>query len=91
MCIKPNEYLYLSKINEKNIFIPLILVAKSRYDLFNDELALIKAGKMSSFKILHEGNLDVDVVYDLNFSPINQRYVVAVVKLCRYVYKLSYI
>lgn len=71
MCIKPNEYLYLSKINEKNIFIPLILVAKSRYDLFNDELALIKAGKMSSFKILHEGNLDVDVVYDLNFSPIN--------------------
>lgn len=60
------------KINEKNIFIPLILVAKSRYDLFNDELALIKAGKMSTFKILHEGNLDVDVVYDLNFSPINR-------------------
>lgn len=65
-----NIYIY-QKINEKNIFIPLILVAKSRYDLFNDELALIKAGKMSTFKILHEGNLDVDVVYDLNFSPIN--------------------
>lgn len=65
-----NIYIY-QKINEKNIFIPLILVAKSRYDLFNDELALIKAGDMSTFKILHEGNLDVDVVYDLNFSPIN--------------------
>lgn len=65
-----NIYIY-QKINEKNIFIPLILVAKSRYDLFNDELALIKAGKMSTFKILHKGNLDVDVVYDLNFSPIN--------------------
>lgn len=65
-----NIYIY-QKINEKNIFIPLILVAKSRYDLFNDELALIKAGKMSTFKILHKGNLDVGVVYDLNFSPIN--------------------
>lgn len=65
-----NIYIY-QKINEKNIFIPLILVVKSRYDLFNDELALIKAGNMSTFKILHEGNLDVDVVYDLNFSPIN--------------------
>lgn len=65
-----NIYIY-QKINEKNIFIPLILVAKCRYDLFNDKLALIKAGKMSTFKILHEGNLDVDVVYDLNFSPIN--------------------
>lgn len=65
-----NIYIY-QKINEKNTFIPLILVAKSRYDLFNDKLALIKAGKMSTFKILHEGNLDVDVVYDLNFSPIN--------------------
>lgn len=65
-----NIYIY-QKNYENNIFIPLILVAKSRYDLFNDELALIKAGKMSTFKILHEGNLDVDVVYDLNFSPIN--------------------
>lgn len=65
-----NIYIY-QKINEKNIFIPLILVAKSRYDLFNDELALIKAGKMSTFKIFNGGNLDVDVVYDLNFSPIN--------------------
>lgn len=65
-----NIYIY-QKINEKNMFIPLILVAKSRYDLFNDELALIKAGNMSTFKILHEGNLDVDVVYDLNFSLIN--------------------
>lgn len=65
-----NIYIY-QKINEKNMFIPLILVAKSRYDLFNDELALIKAGNMSTFKILHEGNPDVDVVYDLNFSPIN--------------------
>lgn len=65
-----NIYIY-QKNYENNIFIPLIFVAKSRYDLFNDELALIKAGKMSTFKILHEGNLDVDVVYDLNFSPIN--------------------
>lgn len=65
-----NIYIY-QKNYENNIFIPLILVAKSRYDLFNDELALIKAGKMSTFKILHKGNLDVDVVYDLNFSPIN--------------------
>lgn len=65
-----NIYIY-QKNYENNIFIPLILVAKSRYELFNDELALIKAGKMSTFKILHEGNLDVDVVYDLNFSPIN--------------------
>lgn len=65
-----NIYIY-QKNYENNIFIPLILVAKSRYDLFNDELALIKAGNMSTFKILHEGNLDVDVVYDLNFSPIN--------------------
>lgn len=65
-----NIYIY-QKNYENNIFILLILVAKSRYDLFNDELALIKAGKMSTFKILHEGNLDVDVVYDLNFSPIN--------------------
>lgn len=66
-----NIYIY-QKNYENNIFIPLILVAKSRYDLFNDELALIKAGKMSTFKILHEGNFDVDVVYDLNFSPINR-------------------
>lgn len=66
-----NIYIY-QKNYENNTFIPLILVAKSRYDLFNDELALIKAGKMSTFKILHEGNLDVDVVYDLNFSPINR-------------------
>lgn len=65
-----NIYIY-QKNYENNIFIPLILVAKSRYDLFNDELALIKAGKMSTFKILHKGNLDVDVVYDLNFSLIN--------------------
>lgn len=65
-----NIYIY-QKNYENNIFIPLILVAKSRYDLFNDELALIKAGKMSTFKILQKGNLDVDVVYDLNFSPIN--------------------
>lgn len=65
-----NIYIY-QKNYENNIFIPLILVAKSRYELFNDELALIKAGKMSTFKILHKGNLDVDVVYDLNFSPIN--------------------
>lgn len=65
-----NIYIY-QKNYENNTFIPLILVAKSRYDLFNDELALIKAGKMSTFKILHEGNLDVDVVYDLNFSPKN--------------------
>lgn len=66
-----NIYIY-QKNYENNTFIPLILVAKSRYDLFNDELALIKAGKMSTFNILHEGNLDVDVVYDLNFSPINR-------------------
>lgn len=66
-----NIYIY-QKNYENNVFIPLILVAKSRYDLFNDELALIKAGKMSTFKILHEGNLDVNVVYDLNFSPINR-------------------
>lgn len=65
-----NTYIY-QKNYENTIFIPLILAAKSRYDLFNDELALIKAGKMSTFKILHKGNLDVDVVYDLNFSPIN--------------------
>lgn len=65
-----NIYIY-QKNYENNIFIPLILVAKSRYDLFNDELALIKAGKMSTFKIFNGGNLDVDVVYDLNFSPIN--------------------
>lgn len=65
-----NIYIY-QKNYENNIFILLILVAKSRYDLFNDELALIKAGKMSTFKILHKGNLDVDIVYDLNFSPIN--------------------
>lgn len=71
MCIKLNEYLYLLKINEKNIFIFLILVVKSRYDLFNDELVLIKVGKMLLFKILYEGNFDVDVVYDLNFSLIN--------------------
>lgn len=71
MCIKLNEYLYLLKINEKNIFIFLILVVKSRYDLFNDELVLIKVGKMLIFKILYEGNFDVDVVYDLNFSLIN--------------------
>lgn len=42
-----NIYIY-QKNYENNIFIPLILVAKSRYDLFNDELALIKAGKMST-------------------------------------------
>lgn len=65
-----NIYIY-QKNYENTIFIPLILVAKSRYDLFNDELALIKAGKMSTFKIFNGGNLDVDVVYDLNFSPIN--------------------
>lgn len=45
-----NYYTY-QNINEKNISIPLILVAKSRYDILKDKLASINTGKMSTFKI----------------------------------------